>query len=127
MSVIVSEIDLLPAIILPTTRLIYLCDRDDSKFVTVSAEDYDWLMQWKWSWRHNSTGKKLYATRNTRIHGQQVAFYMHVEIMKRVRPRPSSISYMVDHIDRDSRNNVRENLRWASPKLNAQNRSWNNG
>lgn len=108
---------------MPLTKKIFLSDRDDTKFVTVDAVDYDWLMQWRWSYRYNSTGKKIYAVRNTTVKGTPVTLYMHVEIMKRTgAPKPSPKSYMTDHIDCDSTNNRRSNLRWATPRANTRNR-----
>lgn len=91
----------------------------------VSWEDYYWALSWKWAVVYNSTGKKAYASRSTRLHGakgKQTRVYLHKEIMKRTGLKAKGKEYTIaDHLDGDSLNNTRENLRWANKAMNARN------
>ncbi len=81
---------------------------------TVDAADYEWLMQWKWFVA--CAPERPYAARTipAREGGKRQIRYMAREIMG----NPEGC--YVDHIDHDSLNNRRSNLRQAS---NSQNRS----
>lgn len=83
----------------------------------VDAEDYDWLIRWRWS-LHSDGATKLYARRIEA--GRRI--YMHREIAKRVLGRPPSRRHvLVDHINGDGLLNIRRNLRWATPAKNRRN------
>lgn len=79
---------------------------------TVDAADYEWLSQYRWFAK--GTGGKYYAGRAER--GEMIM--MHREIMK---PPPGMV---VDHIDGDSLNNRRSNLRICTPRQNNHNRTF---
>jgi hypothetical protein len=106
-------------------RRLYLDDTGEL-FATLDQVDYDWAIQWLWFATPNSTAKKFYATRNTRIAGslrKQIKLYLHKEILIRTgRPRPTPHHTISDHEDGDSLNCRRNNLRWATPKMNRENR-----
>lgn len=85
------------------TKLIPLTQ---GKFAIVDAEDYDWLMQWKWCITTNK-----YAI--THLNGKQA--YMHKLILKTEK--------MVDHKNRNTFDNRKENLRLCTPAQNQQNRN----
>ena len=92
---------------------------DDTKYVTVDAVDFEFAMQWKWHATFNSTGKKFYATRMTRVNGKNVKVYLHKEILKRTGKRRRSVHHTIgDHLDGDSSNNCRSNLSWATIRQN---------
>jgi len=94
---------------------------DDTKFVVVDEVDFAWAKQWKWQATFNSTGRKFYATRNTKERGtrKNIKIYMHKEILKRSGKRRLSVHHTIDdHDDGDSSNNRRGNLFWATIKMN---------
>lgn len=71
-------------------------------FTLVNAEDYDWLMQWKWCASLESRGTKFYAVR---FEGKK-KMRMHVEIVKR-RQNLAEIpqGMVVDHVNDNSLDN----------------------
>lgn len=89
----------------------------------VSDDDFEWACQWKWSASRSSSA--YYAVRRQNICRRQVRIYLHREIAARMEGLdylPSS--RVVDHIDRDTLNNKRSNLRACSAKENLANRRW---
>lgn len=105
-------------------RPIFL-DNAAELFCVVDAEDYVWAGQWRWSATPNSTGLKFYATRSTRLEGRtgpQVRVYLHKEILLRAKGGPPHRRYVIgDHLNGQSLNNRRVNLRWATRSQNARN------
>lgn len=83
------------------------------KVAIVDDEDYEWLMQWKWRYLIGSTNGR--AVRSDKINGRYVTIYMHREIV------PGS--KMVDHINKNSLDNRKINLRPADYSLNSRNRN----
>lgn len=86
-----------------------------SKFALVDDEDYEWLSQWKWCPHKN--GHATYAHRNLKIGDHWGVILMHREIMK-LQPGDGII---IDHIDRNSLNNQKSNLRVSNKSQNAIN------
>jgi hypothetical protein len=80
------------------------------KFALVNPEDAD-LLHLKWYARKSSNG--YYALRQSKG--------MHRVILERVLGRALKYGEYVDHIDRDTLNNQRGNLRLASMSQNLQN------
>jgi hypothetical protein len=105
-------------------RRVYLCPHDDSVFCLVSPEDYEWAMQWKWQFTWDRHKRKRYATRSTTLPGRKrIKVYMHKAILNRSgKIQPSEKHTIGDHQDGDSLLNVRGNLEWATPSMNAINR-----
>ncbi len=101
-------------------------DPENGIFCVVDEVDFQWALQWAWSATPNSTRLKWYATRSTRLRGSdgpQVKVYLHKEILLRhAGPAPSEKHIIGDHLDGDSLNDRRGNLRWATPKENRHNR-----
>jgi HNH endonuclease len=100
----------------------------------VDSIDYAWAAQWTWSVLRRP-GRQPYLRRQaggTRrinpVNGiverfPQPIFYLHVESMKRTGiPPPCPEHLLVDHIDVDSLNCTRQNLRWATYSINNRNR-----
>lgn len=86
------------------------------KFATVSACDYDFLMQWKWIAHKQPTsyGYNWYAVRHIARPSRKMA-RMHREVAKRAG-LPDCPRY--DHRDKNGLNNSRENLRACTHRQN---------
>jgi len=99
--------------------------------VKVSLEDYDFLMQWKWTFAvsHPRHGGLVYARRSICEGGRNVTVLMHrVIITERMGLLRPSEKHFVDHENGDSLDNRRVNdrglpqLRWLTNKENMANR-----
>lgn len=90
-------------------------------FTKVSDQDYEWLIQWRWQYKQSCRRWKsgVYAKRTTTVEGRKVTLLLsHVILIERLgQPRPGD-DFDADHIDGDSLNNQRENLRWMHRKAN---------
>lgn len=73
----------------------------------VNVEDFEWLSQWNWSAMWNTHTKSFYAYRR----GDKRGIYMHALIA----------GGRSDHVDHDTLNNRRSNLRLASYEENSRN------
>lgn len=85
----------------------------------VDAEDYDFLMQWNWYAR--AARGHVYATRSKHVQlepgkRKQVAIQMHQMLM------PPPVGFVVDHINGNSLDNRKSNLRICKQKQNVWNR-----
>ncbi len=80
----------------------------------VDADDYEWLNQWKWCVH----GKRIrYAHRGAWTGKKVVSIQMH-RIVLNLHPGDGTI---VDHINRDGRDNRKSNLRIVPQSINAFN------
>lgn len=79
----------------------------------VDADDYDWLMQWKWS--AVLKGRCVYAVRGKSELSKAYTVYMHRELL----PAPSGM--LVDHININGLDNRRANLRLCTRGENNRN------
>lgn len=86
----------------------------------VDDEDYEWLMRWKWYAKKGHSG--FYAYRTTRVsehpHGRKTAMAMHRAILNLPSGDPSRLT---DHINHNTLDNRRENLRACTPQENCRN------
>jgi hypothetical protein len=82
------------------------------KCALVDYEDFNWLNQWKW---HHVKG---YAVRDAWIgNGKKRKFIMHREILS------IPVGQETDHINRDTLDNRKQNLRIATKQQNGRNRT----
>jgi hypothetical protein len=100
----------------------------------VDDVDYAWAVQWPWSVlrrpgrqpylrRSNEAPTFRLAGSGVRVRAVQQTIYLHVAIMQRtgIAP-PCSEHKLVDHINVDSLDCRRNNLRWATYSVNRKNR-----
>src|ERR1700738_1418758 len=89
-------------------------------YTLVDDDDYEWLMQWKDEWKANiREDGRVYAYRWTYPNQTDTNIWMHREIVKAVDPE------LVDHIDGDTLNNSKANLRKCNSEQNSYNRKLN--
>lgn len=81
-----------------------------NKYALVDDGDYDYLNEWKWSFSDMAYGGKAYRKEGTK------GIYMHRQIME----APTTLE--VDHINHNTLDNRRANLRLATRSQNAANR-----
>jgi hypothetical protein len=79
-------------------------------FAKVDDEDYEELMKYRWSARYDKKAKCFYAFRSCK--GSRTALSMHRVIAEAPR------DMQVDHINHDTLDNRRSNLRLCSPSQN---------
>lgn len=95
---------------------------DASILFKLDREDYEWALQWRWGTVLNKRKTAHYVSRPTRLKGKPIRVYLHKEILKRSGLLPDSGDHTIgDHIDGDTLNNTRANLRWATASMNALN------
>lgn len=85
----------------------------DGTFVLVDDEDYEYLMQWKWS-AHSS--KHGYAMRGEHIGNRKYEYFLMHRVLIEAKK-----GECVDHINGDTRDNRKENLRIATKQQNSMN------
>lgn len=99
--------------------------------VKVSPEDYDFLMQWPWTFArsHGPWSGLIYARRSIRVGDSNQTILMHrVVLTERMGIERPSPLHFTDHDNGDSLDNRRSNdrgrqqLRWLTHKENMANR-----
>lgn len=101
----------------PLDSNIRLIPLTKGQFAIVDATDFDNLNQNKWFAHFRPKQNKWYVMRHVWTGAQYISIYMHREILC---PPPD---LDVDHRDANGLNNLRSNLRIATPTQN----SWNTG
>lgn len=91
-----------------------------NKFALVDDEDFEWLSQWKWYAIYMSNIRNYYATRKSKRDlktYKQKAIYMHRLIMG----LKIGDNKQIDHINHNTLDNRKENLRICSRSQNHMN------
>jgi hypothetical protein len=90
----------------------------------VDADDYPWLSQWRWTFKRSSWayGANIYARRCVWREGLKVTLLMHLEILEHRKglKRPSE-RHTGDHRNKNTLDNTRRNLRWATESVQNSN------
>jgi hypothetical protein len=86
------------------------------KVTIVDDEDFEYLNQWKWS-TNSAKPERFYAWRNKRIDGKVSMIYLHRFILN-ITDR----KIYVDHINNNSLDNRKVNLRQCSHSENERNK-----
>lgn len=96
--------------------------------VKVSPEDYEYLSQWSWSYKRSTRkhGENIYAKRSVSIwengvRVKTISIYMHHVVLERMGIKPRTSRHTADHINCDTLDNTRENLRWATRRQQNRN------
>lgn len=91
--------------------------------VKVSGVDYDALIQNRWTFTRSSLrGRSIYARRHIRRAGSRITLLMHRFILETLMGlAPPSENHTGDHINGDTLDNRRENLRWLTPSQQRKN------
>lgn len=84
------------------------------KVAIVDDEDFEYLSQWKWCAAFMT--RNFYAAKSISINGQRKVILMHRFILN---PEKNMV---VDHINGNTLDNRRENLRICTPRENSRNR-----
>ena len=92
------------------------------KVAIVDDADFDWLNQVKWYAKITGNGTRIYAARFKRINGEPNTIYMHRAIMAGDLDHTDLDGKEVDHKNRNTLDNRRENLRACSKQENLKNR-----
>lgn len=86
------------------------------QYTLVDDEDYEWLNQWKWYAAYFKEVDGFYARRKTTVNGKERTLRMHRVIMDAPKGK------QVDHINHNTLDNRKCNLRVVSTRQNNQNR-----
>jgi hypothetical protein len=92
--------------------------RSDGRFAKVDADGYARHSAYKWFARKPKPNGKLYVVRQARIDGRYYRFAMHREVLS----LPWKGKEFVDHINHDTFDNRKCNLRRASAQQNQMNK-----
>ena len=84
------------------------------QFAKVSVEDFDWLSRFSWQAHWKADAQRFYGRRTYRKDGKLRAVAMHRFIMGLENGNPRQ----VDHVNRDTLDNRRSNLRFATQSQN---------
>lgn len=92
----------------------------NNNILKIDDQDAD-LLQGN-SWQYSKSSSKFYVRRGIKIKGKRIGQYLHRMIIEKIINRKLLKHEHIDHIDGDSLNNKRDNLRIVSIQENNKNR-----
>lgn len=104
----------------PSSQDYRLIPLTQGQFAKVSPEDFEWLSQWKWHARWNKCTRSFYALRAGRI-SEWPHFRNSVQMQRQILGLGYGNPLRADHINSDTLDNRRLNLRPATKAQNTQN------
>jgi hypothetical protein len=96
--------------------------------VEALVDEDDYLFFSRWLWLPRERRKKVYLARSSGVYNGSgrlyvVSIYLHVEILTRAKgPPPTRTRNICDHINGNSLDCRRQNLRWVTKRQNNRNR-----
>ena len=91
-----------------------------NQYAVVDDSDFEWLNQWEWCALWYSNAKSFYAVRNVRkTDGKYTLLSMHQAIMGKPNRK------QIDHINHDTLDNRKTNLRICTTQQNNMNQKLN--
>lgn len=110
--------DLVP--VAPDWRVLQLGERGEDWITILDREDYNWALEWLWF--IIPSGYAVRSRQKVDPPGGKL-IWLHREIMKRAEPKSEryEASHVVDHLSGFPLDNRKENLRWATLRMNAKN------
>ena len=104
--------------------IIYLTQ---NQITVVDIQDYEYLNQWKWAAqkRNNQQGYYVFRTQHLGYSDgkkNRKKIYLHRLIVEKILKRELKRKEIIDHINHNSLDNTRSNLRKISPRQNTQNK-----
>lgn len=123
MSLITEAVADEPTLILTPARKVFL-NKQLTLWCIVDADDFEWVGKDRWYW--GSGGNRYAYKRYVRHHRgkERRTIYLHREVLKRSDPHSEIFMCWrhADHINGQTLDNRRCNLRWATPSQNQKNR-----
>lgn len=105
------------------TTVVFAIEGDQLHQFKIDQCDAEWASKFRWKVKRSKQGKKIYCCRSVRVTSERwTTVWLHREICLRAHGRPpSKLHIITDHKNSLESDCTRNNLRWATPRMNRQN------